>query len=117
MHKGVIYALLAAALFGASTPFSKLLVGTVAPVALAGMLYLGSGPGRWLVLRALRQQNDQTQPAGLSKPDLPWLAGAILAGGVAGTKPCRQIKSDLTHYPSSKWDRVNVLLSARPHHP
>jgi drug/metabolite transporter (DMT)-like permease len=86
MHRGVIYALLAAALFGASTPFAKLLVGTVPPIALAGMLYLGSGLGllAWLVLRAVRRRNDQDQPAGLTTPDLPWLAGAILAGGIAG---------------------------------
>jgi len=86
MHKGVIYALLAAALFGASTPFAKLLVGSVPPVALAGMLYLGSGLGllAWLAIRAIHQRDDQDKPAGLTKPDLPWLGGAILAGGIAG---------------------------------
>ena len=41
LHKGVVYALLAAALFGPSTPFAKTLVGQVAPLALAGLLYLG----------------------------------------------------------------------------
>ena len=45
MHTGVIYALLAAVLFGASTPFAKTLVGQMPPVALAGVLYLGSGIG------------------------------------------------------------------------
>jgi drug/metabolite transporter (DMT)-like permease len=86
MHKGVIYALLAAALFGASTPFAKLLVGAVPPLVLAGMLYLGSGLGllAWLGLRALRKAHDQDRPAGLTTPDLPWLAGAILAGGITG---------------------------------
>jgi hypothetical protein len=39
---GVIYAALAAALFGASTPFAKLLLGETAPVLLAALLYLGS---------------------------------------------------------------------------
>ena len=86
MHKGVIYALLAAALFGASTPFAKLLVGSVPPVALAGMLYLGSGLGLliWLAIRAISQRGETDKPAGLTKPDLPWLGGAILAGGIAG---------------------------------
>ena len=41
----VIHALLAAALFGASTPFAKLLVGEMSPWLLAGLLYLGSGLG------------------------------------------------------------------------
>lgn len=43
---GIMSALAAAALFGASTPLAKLLVGAVPPVLLAGVLYLGSGIGR-----------------------------------------------------------------------
>ena len=83
MHKGVVYALLAAALFGASTPFAKTLVGQVAPVGLAGMLYLGSGLGL-LACIAVRAMAGTDKPAGLTKSDLPWLAGAIAAGGIAG---------------------------------
>lgn len=86
MHIGVFYALLAAALFGASTPFAKTLVGHVAPVALAGMLYFGSGIGLLLcfVVRALAKRNDHDQPVALTGPDVPWLLGAIATGGVAG---------------------------------
>ena len=84
MHKGVVYALLAAALFGASTPFAKTLVGQVTPVALAGLLYLGSGLGllACMLIRAYRTEGQA--PADLSAPDLPWLAAAIVAGGIAG---------------------------------
>ncbi len=86
MHKGILYALLAAALFGASTPFSKILIGQVAPVTLAGLLYLGSGLGllAWFILRALISRTEQDASARLTAPDLPWLAGAIAAGGIAG---------------------------------
>ncbi len=49
MNRSAVYALLAAALFGASTPFAKLLVGEIFPVLLAGLLYLGSGIGLTLV--------------------------------------------------------------------
>ena len=42
---GVSFAILAAALFGASTLFSKILLGKTEPVLLAGLLYLGSGVG------------------------------------------------------------------------
>jgi drug/metabolite transporter (DMT)-like permease len=86
MRQGVAYALLAAALFGASTPFAKSLLGQLPPVALAGMLYLGSGLGLlvFYLLRAFIQRGAQTGIAGLTRPDIPWLAGAILAGGVAG---------------------------------
>jgi drug/metabolite transporter (DMT)-like permease len=87
MHSGVFYALMASVLFGASTPFAKTLVGQVAPVTLAGLLYLGSGVGllTWFVLRKVVTRNSQRSDiAPLTKPDLPWLAGAILAGGIAG---------------------------------
>jgi len=77
----IAYALASAALFGASTPLAKLLVGEVAPLALAGLLYLGSGVGllAWFLLRRTTER-----AASLSKADLPWLAGAIAAGGIAG---------------------------------
>ncbi len=42
---GVGAAFAAALLFGASTPLARILVGSVPPVLLAGMLYLGSGLG------------------------------------------------------------------------
>lgn len=82
-NMGITYALLAALLFGASTPFAKLLVGQVAPLVLAGLLYLGSGIGlgAWLVLR-LRSAQRTAGSATLTAPDLPWLAGAVLAGGI-----------------------------------
>lgn len=86
MRQGVVYALLAAALFGASTPFAKSLLGQVAPVALAGMLYLGSGLGllAFYLLRALMRRAGPGETAGLTRADLPWLGGAIAAGGIAG---------------------------------
>lgn len=86
MNRGVPYALLAAATFGASTPFSKLLVGQVAPVTLAGLLYLGSGLGllAWFLLRLAYFRSAGDANSNLRLHDLPWLAGAILFGGIAG---------------------------------
>ena len=43
--KAVIYALASALLFGISTPAAKLLLGTVHPAILAGLLYCGAGVG------------------------------------------------------------------------
>lgn len=81
-------ALGAALLFGASTPLAKLLGVDVAPQLLAGLLYLGSGAGLAIVLlsRLLLHRGPADQRAALRIParDLPWLAGAILAGGVLG---------------------------------
>ena len=87
MHIGIIYALSAAVLFGASTPFAKLLLTHIAPVTLAGVLYFGSGLGLllWYGIRQLKNRVQQRDGGGgLTTPDLPWLLGAITAGGVAG---------------------------------
>jgi drug/metabolite transporter (DMT)-like permease len=75
----IVYALISAALFGASTPFAKLLVGEVAPLMLAALLYLGSGVG--LAAAALLRGSHR---ALLPRGDWGWLAAAILFGGVAG---------------------------------
>ncbi len=80
-------ALLAALLFGASTPLAKALTGSVAPLLLAGLLYLGSGIGLALVLairRAWITPDTGNDDVGIPRGEVPWLIGAILAGGVAG---------------------------------
>ncbi len=77
----VIHALLAAILFGASTPFAKLLLGEVSPWLLAGLLYLGSGFGLVLA-RLLRDRG--WKPSGLAAGEWPWLLGAIFFGGALG---------------------------------
>ena len=76
---GVMAALGAAVLFGAGTPLAKLLLGDINPWLLAGLFYLGSGLGLWL-LRRLRRAAPVRLPAG----EWPWLAGAIVSGGVIG---------------------------------
>ena len=76
-----VLALLAAALFGAATPLSKFLLGTLPPVQMAALLYVGAAVGVLpLIVRA-------------GSLRLPWLCdystqrklgGAILFGGVLG---------------------------------
>jgi drug/metabolite transporter (DMT)-like permease len=81
-------ALLAALLFGASTPLAKLLGLQMAPQLLAGLLYLGSGLGLGglMLLRQWRSRSTAAPAPVLRIPraDWPWLGGAILAGGVLG---------------------------------
>src|SRR6266567_1977476 len=87
MKSGVIYALAAAALFGASTPFAKLLVGEIPPIILAGLLYFGSGIGllSWLLLRGrFIVPRDRKSASLLTGTDIPWFVGAIAVGGVLG---------------------------------
>ncbi len=78
---GAGLAMAAAALFGASTPFAKLLLGQLPPVLLAGLLYLGSGVGLTLLYLVRRKASAE---APLVRADLPWLAGATLFGGMLG---------------------------------
>ncbi len=80
---GVPLALASAALFGATPPVAKLLLVEVSPFLLAGLLYLGAGLGL-AVVEALRHVSgaERDEEAAISRADLPWLAAAILAGGV-----------------------------------
>ncbi len=81
VQRYALLALAAAALFGASTPIAKLLLGEVSPVVLAGLLYLGSGLGLAL-LQLARGRVRRLREASLIVRDWGWLAGAIVAGGV-----------------------------------
>jgi drug/metabolite transporter (DMT)-like permease len=83
-RKGIVLALLSAALFGASTPIAKLLLGAVDPWLLAGLLYLGSGIGLGCLMVMQRLRAAPPAEAKLTRGDLPWLAGAVIGGGVIG---------------------------------
>lgn len=84
-RRAVILALLSAALFGVSTPAAKSLLGTVDPAILAGLLYCGAGIGVAVLRRmAGRFLSERAAQAPLERVDIPWLAGAILAGGIVG---------------------------------
>lgn len=76
---GVPAALGAAILFGAGTPLAKLLLNAVSPWLLAGLLYLGSGVGL-----SLYRYVSQAPAVRLARAEVPWFAGAIVAGGIVG---------------------------------
>ena len=82
--KDIFQALAAAVLFGLSMPLAKVLLGSMPPLLLAGLLYAGSGIGLsvWILLRRLRGKS--LAEASLTRRDAPWLAGAVLFGGVLG---------------------------------
>jgi drug/metabolite transporter (DMT)-like permease len=68
-----------------STPLAKILVGTVSPLLLAGLLYAGSGLGLSLVLVGRRLWTPRESSISLPRRgEWLWLAGAIFFGGVAG---------------------------------
>jgi drug/metabolite transporter (DMT)-like permease len=78
--RGAALGLTAAALFGISAPAAKWLLGSLSPVLLAGLLYLGAAAGLWLA-RALRHNTAEAQ---LMAADVPKLAALVLSGGVLG---------------------------------
>jgi len=82
---GAPLALASAALFGASTPLAKLLLGEgVDAWLLAGLLYLGSGLGLSAVHLGRGLLNVPAPEAPLRRGDLPWLSLVVLAGGIIG---------------------------------
>lgn len=76
---GVPFALTSALLFGAAPPLSKLLTSAIDPFMLAGLLYLGAGVGLAVLKLVMRPPAEESA---LSRQDLPWLAGAIVTGGM-----------------------------------
>ena len=81
---GVPLALGSAALFGATPPFSKLLLDSLSPFMLAGLLYLGAGIGLAAYRIAKLATGSEKREATLQKADIPWLAAAVFMGGVVG---------------------------------
>ena len=82
----LILIIISASLFGISPPLAKLLVEDMPPVALAGLLYLGAfiGLSLYSVGRRDRTTDPEKKAARLERKDLPWLAGAVVTGGIMG---------------------------------
>ena len=78
---GVPIALASAVLFGASAPLAKLLLGSVPPQMLAGLLYLGAGVGLAVVHSGRAALGIPAAEAALRYTDLPWLAAIVIFGG------------------------------------
>ncbi len=78
---GPALALLSAVLFGISPPLSKLVIGNMSPLFLAGLLYLGSGIGLMVVL-VWQKVTVTKELARLSMHHRMKLLGAIISGGI-----------------------------------
>lgn len=70
----VLWAVLAAALYALSAPFSKLLLNDIAPTMMAAFLYLGAGTGM-AVMGMLRKESKEKK---LTGKDLPFAVGMVL---------------------------------------
>ncbi len=79
----ILFAVISAVLFGIGTPFAKILVEQLEPIALAGLLYIGAFVGLmayYLASRIFRRAPAASAP--LERKDAPWLAGATISGGI-----------------------------------
>ena len=66
-------AILAAALFGMSAPFSKLLLTEIPPLMLSALLYLGAGIGMLVIYSIKRISKAKLVEASLTKQELPFV--------------------------------------------
>lgn len=84
--KPLIFIIISALLFGISPPLAKLLLAEVHPIVMAGLLYLGafSGLSLYSLLRNKKITNKNSKYGQLEKKDFPWLAGAVITGGILG---------------------------------
>lgn len=74
----VLYALLAAMLFGFNAPFSKLLINELNPLFLAALLYLGAGIGMTLLTFFNKSRKIEAKEARLTKKEMPYVILMIL---------------------------------------
>lgn len=77
MRKGIALALLAAALYAVNAPFSKLLLSSVPPTLMAGLLYVGAGVGMAAIALTRRLRGKQGREMRLTRRELPWTVAMI----------------------------------------
>ncbi len=74
----ILMALLAAVLYGISSPFSKLLLEQIPPTLMASLLYLGAGTGMLVVNLVRKFGQNKTAEAKMSRQELPYIIGMIV---------------------------------------
>lgn len=78
VKRGILLAVLAAALYAVNAPFSKLLLDDMPPTLMAGFLYLGAGIGMLGIALGRRLGGHAGGEARLSKAELPYTLAMIL---------------------------------------
>lgn len=84
LNAGIGAAMGAAVLFGLSTPLAKLLLDSISPLLLAGVMYLGSGLGLAAVLAIRALTGRREVVAWPRAAAIGWLLAAIVTGGMLG---------------------------------
>ena len=86
LYKPVIMAVAAAFVYGAAAPVSKILLNSLPPIFLAGLLYSGAGIGMLILgLISKRKKNieGRHKEANLEREDLIWVIGMIVLDVIA----------------------------------
>lgn len=73
----IYLAILAAALYGISSPLSKLLLVKIPPTLMAALLYIGAGIGALIINSAYRRNGKNQIEAMLTKKEIPYVIGMV----------------------------------------
>lgn len=76
-HAAIMAAILAAMLFGISSPVSKLLLVKIPPTLMAALLYLGAGLGMAIISFSKRISGQEHREAKIGRSDLPFVLAMI----------------------------------------
>lgn len=77
VKKGILLAILAAALYAISSPLSKLLLDYMPPTVMAGFLYIGAGLGMGIIAIIRKAGKIEKTEAKLTKSELPYTLAMI----------------------------------------
>lgn len=78
INKAVATAILAAMLYGVSSPISKLLLQELSPTFMAALLYLGAGIGMYIVNLIRKSMKIEVTEAKMTRQELPYIIGMII---------------------------------------
>lgn len=76
-RKGILFALLAAALYAINSPFSKILLSYMPSTLMAGFLYIGAGVGMLAIAAIRRLRKKKKTETRLTRAELPYAAAMI----------------------------------------
>ena len=77
-RKGILLALLAAALYAINSPFSKILLSYMPSTLMAGFLYIGAGAGMFVIAMLRRLRKRETSESRLTRAELPYTVAMVL---------------------------------------
>lgn len=81
--KGILSAIIAAALYAINAPLSKIMLNYMPPTLMAGFLYIGAGIGMILISFIRKLTKKETNELKLSKAELPYTIAMILLDIIA----------------------------------